>query len=322
MVSYQLVVITGASRGFGRACAVAIAAATRTPMHFVLIGRDSAELTVTKELVEACRAGNMAEVTMIDTMVFDLGRVGALKAVADDMFMLVPSETRRYHKVIFVNNAGSLGPLAAIGRYPGDNLAEMSAALDLNVTAACYLTSSFMERCAPGGVYAAQGIKKVVIVNVSSLAAVKAFGSWGVYCAGKAAREMFHKCLAEEVGKRGAEDLPQVRVLNYAPGPLDTNMQLEIREGASVDKETQEFYRGLKEQNQLVDAKDSAAKLVKIINFEKYASGDHIDFYESIEGIDTPLPPTTCCGCQQCTCGVDCACKALAKPQCDACGEA
>lgn len=55
------------------------------------------------------------------------------------------------------------------------------------------------------------------IVNISSLCAVQPFKSWGLYCAGKAARDMLFKVLADEE--------PNILVLNYAPGPLDNEMQ-------------------------------------------------------------------------------------------------
>lgn len=77
---------------------------------------------------------------------------------------------------------------------------------------------------------------QLIIVNVSTLAAIQAFPSFGIYCMAKAAREMFHKVLAEE-----QKSTPEngIKVLNYAPGPLDTDMQTQIREGEQVDKATQ-----------------------------------------------------------------------------------
>jgi hypothetical protein len=92
-------------------------------------------------------------------------------------------------------------------------------------------------------------------------------------------------------------------------------MQQEIREGPAVDKDTQEFYRGLKEKNQLVSPAESAAKVTKILLFEKYDNGDHIDFYDK-----APEYPETssCCSCTTCTCGVDCSCKP-GVPQCADC---
>ena len=58
----------------------------------------------------------------------------------------------------------------------------------------------------------------VKIIHVSSLCALEPFKSWGLYCTGKAGRDMFFRVLAAEY--------PNIRVLSYAPGPLDTNMQV------------------------------------------------------------------------------------------------
>jgi sepiapterin reductase len=77
-----------------------------------------------------------------------------------------------------------------------------------------------------------------LVVNVSSLSAVQAFDSKGIYCAGKAAREMYHAVLAQELanqaavtveGSAGGISARKMLVLNYAPGPLDTDMQKELR---------------------------------------------------------------------------------------------
>jgi sepiapterin reductase len=119
---------------------------------------------------------------------------------------------------------------------------------------------------------------KATVINVSSLAAIQPFESWGVYCAGKAARDMFHKVLAEEQKKSPARE--SIRVLSYAPGPLDTNMQKEIRESALVDKPTQDYFIELKKNNQLVDPTVSADKLINLIASENFESGTHVDFFD------------------------------------------
>ncbi len=54
------------------------------------------------------------------------------------------------------------------------------------------------------------------VVNVSSLMALRAQETWSLYCSGKAARDMFFQVVAEE--EKG------VTVLNYAPGPVLTDM--------------------------------------------------------------------------------------------------
>lgn len=54
------------------------------------------------------------------------------------------------------------------------------------------------------------------IVNISSLAAIQCFESWGIYCAGKAARDMYYAVLAKELEVEGLSNT--VKVLSYAPG--------------------------------------------------------------------------------------------------------
>ena len=307
-----LVVVSGASKGFGRALAVAWVRQTRTPLYVRLVGRDEVGLQETKRALEEEAVGGRSLV--VETLMLDLGAVGALTNAASALFSLPANSPGAIFKVVFYNNAGTLGPLAGVGCYSGDTLQELTAAINLNVTSSCFLTADLLQRCQEAGEYTRAGVKKVAIVNVSSLAAVQPFESWGIYCAGKAAREMFHRCLAQECAKR-LTSLPNVRVLNYAPGPLDTNMQQEIREGPAVDKDTQEFYRGLKEKNQLVSPAESAAKVTKILLFEKYNNWDLVDFYD-------PEPEYTstssCCSCASCSCGVDCAC-APGTPQCPEC---
>ena len=52
---------------------------------------------------------------------------------------------------------------------------------------------------------------------------------------GKAARDMLFKTMAEES--------PGVRVLNYAPGPLDTDMQLQART-VTADSDLKKMFVG------------------------------------------------------------------------------
>jgi len=313
-MEWQLVIITGASKGFGRSISEQLAQLSLSPTHFRLVGRDAEGLKAARDTIAR---GRTVETTVIEEIEVDLSDIANLKGAADRMFA-APQSEHTYFKVCFLNNHGSLGPLAPIGCYEGDTLGEMSLAFNVNVASCCFLTSDLMQRCQAGGEYATLGIRKVLIVNVSSLAAIQPFGSWGIYCAGKAAREMFHRCLAEEVNKRGSDAFPIIRILNYAPGPLDTNMQREIREGVAVDKDTQKYYSELKEQGKLVSPDVSASTLIKLLLFEKFDNGAHIDFYD-VSPTFWDSAPTTCCGCSNCMCGVDCQCKRAKKPLCPEC---
>lgn len=83
-------------------------------------------------------------------------------------------------------------------------MAEVDSYLSLNVSSSLCLTARVLQAFPQR-----PGLRRTV-VNVTSLCAVQPFRSWVLYCTGKAAREMMFRVLAEEE--------PDLRVLNYAPG--------------------------------------------------------------------------------------------------------
>jgi len=313
------VIVTGASRGFGRGVALAFAREVLSPVHFTLCGRSLEDLESTKGEILSARSIEGMD-TVVNVCAADLGALANLTSTSSAIFNSLSTSTSKYSRIFFINNHGSLGSLRYIGSDASAerSLDDMTTAFNLNVTSTCFLSSEFVKlyTSAP-----ASDKTRFVVVNVSSLAAIQPFDSWGVYCSGKAAREMFHKCLADETSKsRGVADIKSFSVLNYAPGPMDTEMQRDIRENPNVHKATQEYFRSLKESNSLVDINASSTKLVRLVVMNRFTTGDHIDFFDSIEGIDTPsTSPTTCCGCSVCTCGPDCDCKDRKKPSCSAC---
>lgn len=73
-------------------------------------------------------------------------------------------------------------------------------------------------------------------------------------------------------------------MLNYAPGPLDTNMQATIRDAEQKDTNLGRVYTDMKEQNLLVDPLVSAEKLLLLLNTpHSFKSGDHVDYYDDIQ---------------------------------------
>jgi len=263
------IVVTGASRGLGKAIAVSFAKAIKNPLHIVLTGRNNDGLQNTRNEVLSSRSD-----AICDVVCADLSQLSSLQAVANTIFSLDPS--KQYEKAIFINNAGSLGPLAVIG-HPDTKLDEFQSVFDFNVTSSSYLTAEFIKKF--GDKASSFVMPSTLIINISSLCAVKPFPTWGIYCAGKAARDMFHSVLAEEYKTN-----TDVKILNYAPGPLDTDMQKEIREGPAVNKDTQEYFKQLFEEGQLISTAMSAEKLMKILEVDSYISGAHVDYFDDITG--------------------------------------
>ncbi|MEU6109825.1 SDR family NAD(P)-dependent oxidoreductase [Streptomyces albidoflavus] len=183
-------VITGGSKGLGRALALALA---ERGWSLVLTARGA------RELAEAGRAAE--------------GLGGVVRTVAGDVADAghrseVVAAARALGGVdLLVNNASALGatplvPLAELGT------AGLRAALETNVVAAHGLVREALPLLRAAGAGA--------VVSVSSDAAVEAYPTWGGYGASKAALDHWSAVL-------GAEE-PGLRVWAVDPGDLRTEL--------------------------------------------------------------------------------------------------
>merc|ERR1712238_76391 len=67
-----------------------------------------------------------------------------------------------------------------------------------------------------------------------------------------------------------------IKTLNYAPGPLETDMAKEIRKKADeLDVDLKPHF-----QKKLLDSYDSAMKLIRVIDKNEFDTGSHIDYYD------------------------------------------
>ncbi|MGH9118687.1 MAG: SDR family NAD(P)-dependent oxidoreductase [Acidimicrobiales bacterium] len=181
-------VITGASRGFGRAVAERLA---DDGWHLVIDGRDPDTLDRV-----ASALGARTEVTAIAGDVGDPVHRRALAAAAAELGRLD----------LLMNNASELGPspMPGLDRFPLD---ELSRVLDVNVVAPLGLVQLTLPLLA-----ASDG----VVVNVTSDAAVEGYEGWGGYGSSKAALEQLSRVLASEQ--------PGLGVYWFDPGDMRTDM--------------------------------------------------------------------------------------------------
>ncbi|MFE9406280.1 SDR family NAD(P)-dependent oxidoreductase [Streptomyces sp. NPDC006530] len=183
-------IITGASKGLGRALSVALA---RRGWDLVLDARTGPVLE------EAARRldGYGTKVVALAGDVTDARHRAELVAAAWDLGGLD----------LLVNNASALGaePLVPLEEL---ELAGLRTALETNVVAALGLVQEALPllRRAPSG----------AVVAVSSDAAVEAYGTWGGYGASKAALDQVAAVLAVEE--------PGLRVWAVDPGDLRTDL--------------------------------------------------------------------------------------------------
>jgi NAD(P)-dependent dehydrogenase (short-subunit alcohol dehydrogenase family) len=186
-------VITGASRGLGRAVSLALA---RRGATLVVDARGRSALDdVAHELLDAGAAaveslpGSVTDPAHRAAIAEAVGRAGRLD--------------------LLVNNASTIGPSPqpALRDYP---LEEWSRVYDVNVAAPLALTQLLLPVLRRSG---------GAVVNITSDAAVEPYDGWGGYGSSKAALDQWTAILAAEE--------PGVHVYSFDPGDMRTQMHQE-----------------------------------------------------------------------------------------------
>jgi NAD(P)-dependent dehydrogenase (short-subunit alcohol dehydrogenase family) len=186
--SPQRVLITGASRGIGRATALAFA---KADVSSVLLGRSIDQLQSTAEAVRALGAEAIA-------INVDLSKVDQVK-------LRLTQITDKVGTIdILVNNAG----MGYTGSLVETSLADWQRIIDLN------LTSPF--QCIQAILPGMRSRKRGTIINVISVAGRQTFPDWGAYCASKFGLMGMTKTLAQEERAYG------IRVVALCPGAVNT----------------------------------------------------------------------------------------------------
>jgi NAD(P)-dependent dehydrogenase (short-subunit alcohol dehydrogenase family) len=178
--------VTGASRGIGRAIAETLAA---PDVALLLHGRDTVALAEVCKSVKP-RCGRV--VRLIHDLAVSSGVSDLIAAVGGDPLDLL------------VNNAG----IAIVKPFGEITHVEWEQTLGVNVTAPFLLTQRFAPEMPPGS----------SIVNILSIAAKTGFANWSAYCMSKFALEGFSQSVREELREH------KIRVINIYPAATDTNI--------------------------------------------------------------------------------------------------
>src|ERR687884_208103 len=190
MLRGKVIMITGASRGLGRALTLAFA---EEGANLVINSRNSDSLDpVAKEAEDAG-----AEVLVVPADV----------SVQADVERLVNAAVDRFGRIdVLVNNAGLLGPRVPIVEYPED---EWRKVLEANLTGPFLLTKALIPHMPEGG----------SIINVTSGVSIKGRARWGAYSVSKFGMEGFTQILSAELEERG------IRANSVDPGGMRTEMR-------------------------------------------------------------------------------------------------
>jgi len=249
--------VTGASRGIGRAVSKALSEKLIKGSVVYLTGRSLDGLQDTSALISR-------EGLTVRTFVIDHGRADILYYRNILMADLNGSD---FESLVLVHNAGSVGTMNLASFYQ-DPL-EIAGLWTLNYTSPVVLNSVVLQHFGE-----CQGVK--TIINVSSLCGIKPMPTLGHYCSIKAARDMLFKVLALEEKTAGSK----VRVLNYAPGPIDTQMVRGIVADPGADPDVKGGFVKLITEETILQPDQTAAKLVEILDKDAFESGQHVDYYD------------------------------------------
>lgn len=196
----QVALITGASRGIGKAVALSLA---KAGVGVALVSRSAEAL---EETAQACReSGSPALV-----LPCDLEDTGSIQ-------QMVSETTAKLGGLnILINNAG----VNAGGAADNGDLETWDLAIDINLRALMHLTR-----------HALPEIEKAswgAVINVASMAGRRPFGGASAYCATKHGVVGFTHALFEDVRERN------IKVCAVCPGFVATEMTSEL--GLSSEK--------------------------------------------------------------------------------------
>ncbi len=196
----KIAVVTGASRGIGRAIAVDLA---RHGAEIAIVGRDASALEAAAD--EARRARPGTRVLLLEADVADPAAVDGFVAATQ----------KEYGRIdVAIANAGQ----ALDGLIMRAKPADIDLMLDVNLKSAFYLcaaASKIMLKQRSGS-----------IVLVSSIVGVAGNAGQAAYSASKAGLLGLAKSVAKELGSRN------VRVNAVAPGLIETAMTVAMPEQA------------------------------------------------------------------------------------------
>lgn len=189
----KVVMITGASKGLGRALALAFA---KEGARLSICSRSEVNLLKVKQEAEALGA----EVLAITADISKPRDVERFVAITENAYGQID---------VLINNASLLGPspMPLLLDYPEEDFSEV---LRVNVVSTFLVT----RRVIPGMLERNEGS----IINVTSEAGNTGYAGWGAYGISKFAVEGLTETWADELGHTN------VRVNMVDPGEMDTEM--------------------------------------------------------------------------------------------------
>lgn len=209
----------------------------------VLIASSKAGLEETKSMITSSSAG-----VSVHTFSLDLGDLDTLQSSLKDL--LGPGDVTKHQQFVLVHNAGTMGTFECPLIGLSDGRATQNY-FDINYTSMTVLTAKFLSSFPTKG---------SLVINITSMLATVHIAGFPLYSPAKAARNAYMGVLAAEN--------PEVRVLNYSPGPCDTNML------HCIPKHISENFK------KVLSPEESIFKLSRLLRENEFDNACIIDYYD------------------------------------------
>ncbi len=210
----KYVLITGATSGFGRACAEIFA---RSGWNLIITGRRLERLNLLSGELSAFGI-------QVLSLNFDVQDAHAVEKAIQN----IPTEIQNNIEIL-INNAG-----LAAGRdaFQDGNFSDWERMIDTNIKGLLYVSKPIIKMMIANG--------KGHIINISSIAGKEVYPAGNVYCASKHAVDSISKSMRMDLVKFG------IKVTNIAPGAAETEFSLVRFKGdENLAKQVYEGYQPL-----------------------------------------------------------------------------
>lgn len=184
----KTILITGASRGIGQACAIQLASPNT---NLVLLARTSEDLENTAKLCEKKGA-------KVFKIALELSNISQIQKTFQHIYTLVP------HIDILINNAG----IWIEESFETGDMNLWDQALDVNLKSVIHVTRYVLEKMPENG----------AIIFIGSTASKRTYANGTNYCAAKYGLLGFSGALFEDIREKG------IKVSSIFPGVVNTDM--------------------------------------------------------------------------------------------------
>ncbi|MFP4469564.1 MAG: SDR family NAD(P)-dependent oxidoreductase [Bacteroidales bacterium] len=243
-------IITGASRGLGKAFAEALL----DQQHVLfLISRSENPDIRNKALIKNCQVHEIS---------FDLSETEKIDKLMRNLLDHIPPDAAT--GIYLINNAGITEPVREIHHTAAGEIHRITA---VNFTAPVLLTAAFIK-------YAGDYKTDKRILNITSGAATHPHHGMSMYCATKAALDQFTRSVALEQDQENGVQLHAI-----SPGFVDTDMPNQLIGKPEEEFADAEKFRQAREKGKFAAPDEVAEKIIRLWFENRLAHGriSHID---------------------------------------------